>query len=308
MIRSLDVHPLGIYARSREKLDGWVDFHRWERERRGQPPPPTREWSEFAVRTSVPIVGGLAFSADRIEDARWYASSGVEATSLSAVERFLPKGGTFVDVGANIGVFSVAAAKRVGDQGRVVAFEPTPRNRAILEHNLERHGVAHLVEIRPEALGAEAAERILRVYENGLVSGFGEAPTSSWPGRLVDETPVQVIALSEAVAGPVDMIKIDVEGFETEVLHGAAALIERNPDILLLVEFNPPVLSAAGKHPAELLDALPASRWDLWLVDETHASGTTDRLVRFDRGAWTSASEWDPTWYANLLATPTSTP
>ncbi len=66
--------------------------------------------------------------------------------------------------------------EKVGDKGRVVAFEPSPRTSVLLAHNVERHGVAHIVDVRTEAVGCTRDIRTFRTYENGLVSGFGEAP------------------------------------------------------------------------------------------------------------------------------------
>ncbi len=115
-----------------------------------------------------------------------------------------------------------------------------------------------------------------------------------------------VIALSNAIEGPVDMIKIDVEGFEAEVLQGAAELFERNPNVVVLLEFNPAALFAAGNRPEEILDLLPEQDWDLWLVDERDHVAPQENSVGFDRSGWIQGPANDPGWYANLLATPTT--
>jgi FkbM family methyltransferase len=205
-----------------------------------------------------------------------------------------------VDVGANIGVFTVAGAKQVGADGRVVAFEPNDRTRHLLAANLERHGVSQYVEVRSEAVGGSRGSRTFRAYENDLVSGFGVAPPTSYPGVMVQEAPVEVLSLSE-LEEPVDLIKIDVEGYEDEVLVGAMGLIERSPNVAILFEFNPACVCAAGKNPEQLI-ALLSQGWDLWLVDDGD-DDPADRLPPFDHERWSREVDADRSWYANVLAT-----
>jgi FkbM family methyltransferase len=302
VVRRREFHPLLVAARSREAFDRSVEHRRFIAEH-GRELAPAPSQFDFCAESSTPIIGGLAFATGRPAEARWYSERGVEAGSLALVERLLPEGGVFLDVGANIGVFAVAAAIRVGKGGRVVAFEPDQRTRRLLAANLERHRVADIVEVRSEAVGEVSGVRNFRSYENGTVSGFGAAPETFQPGRLLDEVPVGVVTLGDAVEGPADMVKIDVEGFEAEVLAGARSLLDRSPDAVLLLEFNPASMRSAGRTPAELLDLLPPSEWNLWLVDDA-SRGPEPALTPFDRERWTRQEvDADPSWYANLLAT-----
>jgi FkbM family methyltransferase len=302
LVRRREFHPLLVSARCVQTYDRWAVQRKLALPNEVAPVacPPDR--FDFGVTTSTPLVGGLAFATGRPQEARWYARHGVERRSLALLERFLPLGGVFVDVGANVGIFSVAAAKRVGEQGRVIAFEPDPRSRALLTANVERHRVAPWVEVRAEAVGDASGTRSFRSYENTPVSGFGEPPEAFSPGRLLEVMPVPVATLSEAVDGRVDMVKVDVEGFEVEVLRGADALLVRNLGAVLLLEFNPASMIAAGRDPAELLDMLPPGEWELWLVDED-AQDPHDGLVPLDRDRWARAQpDGADGWYANLLA------
>ena len=84
---------------------------------------------EFVAPLETPVIHGLGFEAEP-GPAHWYATGGVEQVSLLLLERLLPEGATFVDVGANVGVYSIFAGLCVGPQGRVVAFEPDPERAA----------------------------------------------------------------------------------------------------------------------------------------------------------------------------------
>ena len=107
--------------------------------------------------------------------------------------------------------------------------------------------------------------------------------------------------MSDVVPGPVDLLKIDVEGFEIDVMAGARELIRRSPRLVVLMEVNPMSLAAVGRSPDELFDVLPDDEWDVWLLDERAGSSLAD-APRVDRINLRDHLPADDTWYANLLA------
>lgn len=272
----------------------------WENAAPSSDTPPGAE--DFVVPLSTRLIGGLALSA-RPARARWYGSVGIERHSLALVDALLPEGGVFVDCGANIGAFSLAAALRVGREGRVIAFEPDPRSHSLLEQNLRRHNVVERVELRSEGVGDVAGRSPFHLYENDLLSGFGTEPEQFTPGEIVATTLVDVVPLTAAVEQRVDMIKIDVEGFESSVLQGAQGLLKRCPDATLMVELNPAALRSAGRTPEDLLQHFSRSHWALWLVEEDPPPGV-DAIRVFDDTARSFVAGADVLWYANLLAVP----
>lgn len=301
VIREHEYHPLALYGRGRQRHDRWREHRLLERSGplpSGGPP----DHFDFTVDRSTAIIGGLAFAADRPGAARWYATEGVERSALEALNTFLPKNGVFVDVGANIGLFTVAAAKHLSPRGRVVAFEPGHRARQLLDTNLRRHNVTTNVEVRSEAAGETHSTQAFLEYENTQVSGLGPAPDVFTPGRVVSDSDVRVVPLSEAIAGPVNMVKIDVEGFEIEVLRGATDLIERSPDLVILFEVNPTALTASGRTIEELVELFPPSEWDLRLIDE-RSDTPLGQLPRIDRECLALAFPGGERWYGSLLAT-----
>lgn len=160
---------------------------------------------------------------------------------------FVPRAGwRVVDVGANIGVFSLLAAAR---GACVWAFEPNRHCLRQLERSARRNGLAHLVQARPWALGASAGVGRL-VAEHGLAH---RARLVASAGAAAS---VPVVALDAALAplrdAPIDLLKIDVEGSETAVLAGAGATLPRVERVVL--EYHGPdqregvrrTLAAAG--------------------------------------------------------------
>lgn len=173
--------------------------------------------------------------ADRGVERSIYGTGTYEKGTLHFMQHMLLGGGTFVDIGANIGLMTVLAAHVVGPEGRVVAFEPNPSARAILSRNVELNGLGN-VEVSAHAIGAEATRA--RIYE-GVGSNRGRA-TLMGAGADTTVAEVEVIRLSDYFNATerVDMVKIDIEGFELDALKGMDALWKRVSPPMLIVEFS----------------------------------------------------------------------
>ena len=135
----------------------------------------------------------------------------------------LRAGMTFVDVGANIGTYSMLAASLVGAEGRVLSFEPNSENCRLVLLGARKNGFRN-IRLFPVALGKEAGH-VLFVTHIGSNGGLMSAAEGSLtnPSCVV----VPTMCLDDMVCGPVDFIKIDVEGAEGLVVQGAMALIEK---------------------------------------------------------------------------------
>ncbi|HET9995786.1 MAG TPA: FkbM family methyltransferase [Candidatus Acidoferrum sp.] len=154
-------------------------------------------------------------------------------------ERLLRPGMTAIDIGAHHGLYTLLLSKRVGRQGRVVAFEPSPRECERLKKHLRWNRCSN-VELVPCALGEEPGETDLF-----LVEGYQDWCNSLRPpavGGPAKTVRVSVRRLDDALAerniSKVDFIKLDVEGAELSVLHGAMRLLqsESRPAILAEVQ------------------------------------------------------------------------
>lgn len=148
----------------------------------------------------------------------------------SLVRSLLRPGFRVADVGANIGYILLLFERAVGPGGSVACFEPEPENVTELRRNVEANGFAN-VEIFPVAVGALPGTVSLRSGLNGAVAEDGS-------GDLT----VPMVRLDDALPGPVDFVKIDVEGYEGHVLAGAQRLLaEHRPT--LFVEIHPGFLA-----------------------------------------------------------------
>lgn len=221
----------------------------------------------------TPIIGGLAFGVPEPVQRDWLTTrQGIESGTLRVIQQLMTANGLFIDVGANVGVLSIAAAMCNQNSGRVIAFEPNKTANSCLHANIERHRVGHLINVREQAVGSDRGFRKFNCYGNSLLSGFGEALERYTPGELLRKDVVEVITLDEAIDQPADILKIDVEGFESDVLSGARDLIRRSPSIAVIAEINPPILRALDRRIGELLEFFPTDDWSLYKITEEDRS------------------------------------
>jgi FkbM family methyltransferase len=167
-------------------------------------------------------------------------------TELPIVSRLAEVGNVVVDVGANIGYYALLFEKRIGPGGRIIAFEPEPDNLVELRVNVERNGLRN-VDIRPCAVGASAGVvNFTRGINGGVLDGSA--------GATGCEVQVPMTRLDDALSGTVDLIKIDVEGYEEEVLRGALETIKQGRP-RLFVEIHP-TLMRNGRTPDGVMKIL----------------------------------------------------
>lgn len=152
--------------------------------------------------------------------------------------RNVAPGEVVLDVGANHGYYTVLMADLVGAAGRVHAFEPNPRLVDLLGRTVALNGFWGLVQVHPVAVADAAGPAMaFAATESEPKNGRLLMPGEEAPGATLTEVPV--LTLDEAVPGPVDFVKIDVEGAEELAWRGMQGLIDRSPGIRIVLEFNP---------------------------------------------------------------------
>jgi FkbM family methyltransferase len=171
---------------------------------------------------------------------------------LSCLKMILSPGNTFVDVGANIGIYTLAASKIVGETGRVLAFEPSVQSSPLLAKNIALNGLTN-VHTFPVALSQKKGRAWLHRGPNPTLNSFGKDP--SWKGdgeEVVTEILDQV--LRKAHIDRVDVIKMDVQGAEELVLRGASNTV---------TSAHPVVIFEVWPEGAMLLGLSPYGPWEL---------------------------------------------
>lgn len=174
-----------------------------------------------------------------------------------AMDRSLHAGMVFIDIGANIGLFSILAEKKYG--ARVIAVEPSERERGRLERNMSLNGVSFTV--LPCAFGEAdgAAKLSLEPMGSHTMNRIRPIPNSidhaDVPLRRFDS------ALRDIDPNSIALVKIDVEGYEMAVLKGMTSMIDRMVNAVFVVEVTPSWLADMGSSVHELYEFFEARGW-----------------------------------------------
>jgi FkbM family methyltransferase len=178
---------------------------------------------------------GLKFSDIRNPE---YILGSSELPVQEALARQIRPGDVFYDVGANLGFFSVIAAKLVGPTGQVYSFEPVTENAASIRLNA---GLNKLPNLTPFELAVGSHAGNLELLLSDWNGGASLSPAAVKPTEAVARRTVRVVALDDFIAEqrlrPPTFVKIDVEGFELEVMQGMAKTIAAcQPTLLFEVD------------------------------------------------------------------------
>jgi FkbM family methyltransferase len=219
-----------------------------------------------------------------------------ELEQKALLERELQPGMRAFDLGANIGYYTVMMARRVGPAGRVYAVEPCPKNFELLAGNVGRNGIADRTELQPIAIADTDGERDLLVSHKWNWHSFLPPeidPTVAWKGKyrrtMLGSICVRTRALAAYLAErpPVDFLRMDLEGYEVEILRGVLALpaaLSRN--LRILFETHPEFYDARRNDLRPVLEALCASGYSIkYLISDFHHAGGKALFERLGYGA-----------------------
>lgn len=165
-----------------------------------------------------------------------------DLTLTNVILGLLRPGMTFIDIGANFGTYTLLGAEKVGKRGRVIAMEPAPTIAAMLNENVVMNGLFRHCTVLRCAAGATEGTQVLHQFatrqgSNTMLAHVAEVAQENY-GETITSHEVVCRTLdsvaTEMGLERIDLLKIDVEGFEYEVLNGArGALAKFRPTIIL---------------------------------------------------------------------------
>ncbi|MCI0330811.1 MAG: FkbM family methyltransferase [candidate division Zixibacteria bacterium] len=175
------------------------------------------------------------------------------------------KGDVVLDVGANVGYYTLLFSRWVGETGKVYAFEPDPDNFALLQKNVRANRRQNVTLVQK---GVSNRTGKLKLYLSGRnkaghrIYATGEARPS------LEIESVRLDDFFRDYEGKIDFIKMDIEGAEALALEGMAELLAKNGTLKLATEFWPSALKAAGTDPGKYLSSLVEAGFVLLEIDE----------------------------------------
>jgi len=172
------------------------------------------------------------------------------------IKGIITPGMVCLDIGANIGYFTLIMARLAGEEGNVFAFEPEPHNFDLLVKNIAINGYGNITAV-PKAISNKNGKAEL--FLDGTSFGSHSLSRQNVSNIRQDITEVEVQTLDSFFrnyTGKVDFVKVDAEGAELAVLEGMGNLINKNKELIIITEFFPHGLRGSGSPPEEFLNSL----------------------------------------------------
>jgi len=190
-----------------------------------------------------------------------------EKVETNLVKNEIKNGQVVLDIGANIGYYTLIFAKEVGNEGHVFAFEPESNNFNLLKKNVEINGYKNVT-----------FEKIAVSNMNGktkLYISEGPGRHRIYPSVTCTKNYVSVNMMklddyfqSNYLSDKISFIKIDVEGSELQVLEGMTILLTKNKKLKILLEFSPYNIKDSKNEPRELLNFLTQRGFKIYFINQ----------------------------------------
>lgn len=193
-----------------------------------------------------------------------------EQEEINFVARFLKKGDYFIDVGTNIGFFSLLAAKKIGPEGKVYSFEPTLKTYNRLLDNITLNRFTNITTIK-KAISDKCGQFELNTSKEGYDAwnSFVKPHVgANYKTELVETTTLDNFFETHNIFEKVKLIKIDVEGWEKHVLVGGAKYFSKNDAPAIMIEFEEENTKNAGYSCNNLYQTLEKFGYKIYKVTD----------------------------------------
>lgn len=189
-----------------------------------------------------------------------------EPGSEQFFEKMLNPNMTVIDLGANLGIYTLRALRK-GCQ--VYAYEPTPKTFELLKQNIKVNGFAESGRACARQLAVADNCGIMNFYANPLMCGHN----SFYQEGNEEKISVQSVTLDSQreIFGNVDIIKMDIEGAEYFAWLGMRKLLQENPEVQIVMEFAPVHMQRAGVQPEQMLALIREDGFGIKKINEETA-------------------------------------
>lgn len=257
-------------------------------------------WREKTFRPYIvkKATGGVSFRflIGDLQGKRWYDSGEGHDSSESSELKFLSDhlirpGDIVFECGGHHGWTAIVLSRYVGDNGKVITFEPHPNNVRILRQNLALNDIKNVM-IEQRAVGPRDERATVTNMSDTIVKP-DRVDERFWPENakrksILKGVEVGMVSL-DTYARTNDLyptvLKVDVEGYEVEVLKGAREVLSRIPRLALEIH-HPDALARYGTSAADLLELVDFGRYETWILRPSEG-----RPMRFNPGELTKHSE-----------------
>ena len=197
----------------------------------------------------------------------------------------IKEGDIVIDVGANIGYYTLIFAQLVGASGKVFAFEPEPKNFEILKKNIEVNNYQNIIA-EQKIVSDESGMVKLFIAEKGIVGHRLQQKTDSQKFIEVESIILDNYLKNLNLSEKINFIKIDVEGAEVKVLEGSKIMIEKSDQLKIFTEFNREDIKKYDYNPEYLLSFLIKNKFNFFLPNYK-----TNTIIKTDKNTLLSSEE-----------------
>jgi len=197
----------------------------------------------------------------------------------------IKEGDIVIDIGANIGYYTLIFAQLVGASGKVFAFEPEPKNFEILKKNIEVNNYQNIIA-EQKIVSDESGMVKLFIAEQGIVGHRIQQKTDSQKFIEVESIILDNYLKNLNLSEKINFIKIDVEGAEVKVLEGSKIMIEKSDQLKIFTEFNREDIKKYDYNPEYLLSFLIKNKFNFFLPNYK-----TNTIIKTDKNTLLSSEE-----------------
>jgi len=190
----------------------------------------------------------------------------------------LRSGSRCLDIGANVGYFTLLMGHAVGESGKVIAFEPDRVNLRLLKSNIKTNGMSGRVDVKSVALGNDTG--VAQIYLSEINTGDHRSYKPIGESReFYDVKMIRLDDIGEEL-GAFDVVKMDVQGYEGYVLEGGRNVFNAQPRITMVMEFCPQMLRDSVYGDEDMVALLEHMGFSLFLMSPTIREISPDGLRR----------------------------
>jgi len=212
------------------------------------------------------IVNGNKMYLDKLDSMRILTQE-FEPIETRLVKEKIKKGETVLDIGANIGYYTLIFSKLVGPKGKVFSFEPDIENFKILKKNVKVNNCKNVILVNKAVSDKNGTEKMTIFDGNRGRNTVGARDFND--EEITSKEPVKTIAIDEYLDKniKVDFIKIDIQGSEYKAFKGLRKVIKRSNNLKILAELSPSCLEMCGAKVDEYIKELKKN-FNIYTIDK----------------------------------------
>jgi FkbM family methyltransferase len=193
-----------------------------------------------------------------------------EVATTKVIKKFVKEEMNVINIGANIGYFTLLIARQVGPKGKVISFEPSLTTAKFLQQNIDANGYKN-VEVHAKAVSNKSGISNLWIGGSSTHNFVSELKAQSYP--QLSNIQVETTTMDDFLKNRdprIDFILMDAEGSEKYILEGMQQTLENNPHLEIITEYNPYALRLAETDGCSFLDLIENLGFSIFLIDEIY--------------------------------------